>query len=61
MLISLKWFTLMQENDFRMVQGYRMVDLNVMRMAMKTAQQCRHAALILTEVNAGCAQVKKLL
>ena len=42
-----------------MVHGYRLIDLNVLRLAMQTAQHCGHSSLILTEVNAEKSQVRE--
>ena len=40
-----------------MVQGYRIFDLNILRVAMEDAQKCGHSKLFLTEVNPDTSKV----
>jgi hypothetical protein len=39
------------------VQGYRLIDLNVLRLGLQSAQKCGHSNLIITEVNSAVSQV----
>ena len=50
-------FCILQTNSYWMVQGYRIFDLNILRVAMEDAQKCGHSKLVLTEVNPDTSKV----
>jgi len=49
--------SLCKKNEYSIVSGYRIIDLNVLRLALQSAQKCGHTSLIFTEVNPGVSQV----
>ena len=40
-----------QINNYWMVQGYRLIDVNILRVAMEAALACGHSDIMLTECN----------